>query len=315
MTGHRDRLSSPSRRHRTGSAAAGRVTRRRTGPGAGAIPLAAILAGGLTGLADAGRLRAQELRTISYSRQVTDEEFIEVEVQYGIGDLTVRGGAPGLLYRARMRFHEQLATPTAVYEDGRLEFGIEPVEEMESEGLSELPSMHLELPSTVPMDLTLFFLGGTADVDLSGMPIRALDLTNGASESTVSVSEVNPERMTSAKINVGVADFTANGLGNLNASEVEVVAGLGVVTLGLDGEWPSDSHLSIGLGLGAMRIEIPASLAVRVQRDSGFFSSFVAARFEKDGDTYTSDNWEDAGRRLEIDLSATLGSVEFIWLP
>ena len=205
--------------------------------------------------------------------------------------------------------------PPQCMRTGGLEFGIEPVEEMESEGLSELPSMHLELPSTVPMDLTLFFLGGTADVDLSGMPIRALDLTNGASESTVSVSEVNPERMTSAKINVGVADFTANGLGNLNASEVEVVAGLGVVTLGLDGEWPSDSHLSIGLGLGAMRIEIPASLAVRVQRDSGFFSSFVAARFEKDGDTYTSDNWEDAGRRLEIDLSATLGSVEFIWLP
>ena len=312
MTAARGRRRSRSGRRPT---AAGRAALCLTGPGTGAIPLAAILAAGLTGLADAGLLRAQDLRTISYSRQVTDEEFIEVEVQYGIGDLTVRRGAPDLLYRARMRFHERLATPTAVYEDGRLEFGIEPVEDMESEGLSEMPSMDLELPARIPMDLTLFFLGGTADVDLSGIPIRTLDLTNGASESTVSVSEVNPERMRSAKINVGVADFTATGLGNLNAREVEVVAGLGVVTLGLDGEWPSDSHLSIGMGLGAMRIEIPASLAVRVQRDSGFFSTFVASRFQKDGDTYTSDNWEDAGRKLEIDLSATLGSVEFIWLP
>lgn len=284
------------------------------GHGAARLPLSALLIGGLAALAGAAELRAQELRTISYSRQVTGEDFIKVEVNYGIGDLSVRSGAPGLLYRARMRFDDRFATPTAEYGEGRLEFGMEMVEDFDSEGPSEMPSMDLELPSGVPMDLQLLFLAGTADVDLTGMPIRTLDLTNGASESEVRVSEVNPEPMSWAKINVGVADFTVTGLGNLNSREVEVMAGLGVVTLGIDGEWPPDSRLSIGMGLGAMRIHIPESLGVRVRHERGFLASLDIDGFEKDGDIYTSENWEDAGRRVVIDLSATLGSVDFVWM-
>ena len=315
MTGSRASLGGPFRR-RCASRPAVRRAAASQGParsGAAALPLPALLAGSLAGLAGAGELRAQELRTISHSRQVTDEDFVEVEVNYGIGDLTVQIGAAGLLYRARMRFDDRFATPTAEYEDGRLEFGIEMVEDADTEGLSEMPSMDLELPSSVPMDLRLLFLGGTADVDLTGMRIRMLELTNGASESEVRVSRVNPEPMTSAKINVGVADFTVTGLGNLNARDVEVVAGLGVVNLGIDGEWPRGSRLSIGMGLGSMRIHIPGSLGVRVRHKRGFLASLDIDGFEKEGDMYTSENWDGAGRRVEIDLSATLGSVEFIW--
>lgn len=289
----------------------------RHGRGVPAIPLSAMLAGGLAGLAGTADLSAQELRTISYSRQVTNEDHIEVEVLYGIGELTMQRGASGLLYRARMRFDERFTTPVAEYEDGRLRFSMEMAEDLDTDtqGPSGMPSMHLELPSDVPMDLGLLFLAGTVDLDLTGMPIRRLDLANGASESEVRITQVNPEPMVSAEINVGVADFTMTGLGNLNASEVAVNAGLGVVTLGIDGAWPEDSRLSIGMGLGAMRIHVPGSLGVRVHHVSSVLASLDADGFAKDGDTYTSVNWDDAGRRLEIELSAALGVVAFVWTP
>lgn len=288
-----------------------------------AVPLSAILLAGMIG---AGRADAQELRTVSYSRQVTDEDHIEVEVLYGIGELTIRRSDPGVLYRARMRYHERFATPIAEYDSGLLKFGMEIVEgedleapwEASSETPStdfELPSMDLELPADVAMDLNLVFLGGTVDLDLTGMPIRNLELTNGGSESEIRITEPNPVPMRSAEINVGVADFTMVGLGNLNAREVDVTAGLGDLTLGIDGVWPEGSLLSIGMGVGALRIHIPESLGVRVEHESTFLTSLHADGFVKVDDTYTSENWDDARRRLEIDLSATLGVVEFVWRP
>lgn len=271
------------------------------------------LAAGLTVVAGTGELRAQELRTLTHSRQVTDEGRIEVRVRYGLGRLKVRRGPSGLLYRARMHFDERFAIPTTEYDGGRLEVTME-IEDEADEGPSDTPSIDLELPSDVPMDLHLDFVAGEADLDLTGMPVEWMILNSGASDTQLRISAANPQQMDSAKINVGVADFEARGLGNLNARQVFVNAGLGFVALGLEGEWPQDARLSIEMGLGAMRILIPESLGVRVRHEGGFLTSIDADGFVKDRDTYTSHNWERADRRLEVDLSAALGAVEFVWI-
>ena len=276
-----------------------------------------IMVAGLGAVAGTGDLRAQQLRTLSDSRRVTNEDRIEVTVRYGIGRLSVRRGPSGLLYRTRMRFDERIATPTAEYEDGRLEVALEIEDERgedHDEAPEEMPSIDLELPPDIPMDLELLFIGGEAEVDLTGMPVERLALNIGASDTELRISSVNSERIDSARINVGVADFEAHGLGNLNAGHVSVKAGLGLVTLGLEGDWPEDAQLSIKMGLGGLRIFIPESLGVRVRHEGSFLASIDADGFAKRRDVYTSHNWNRAGRRLEVDLSATLGSVEFVWI-
>lgn len=272
-----------------------------------------VLAAGLGAVAGTAELQAQQLRTLSDSRRVTNEDRIEVTVLYGIGRLNVRRGPSGLLYRTRMRFDERFAIPTAEYEDGRLEVAVEIVDETD-DGPAETPSIDLELPPDIPMDLQLGFIGGEAEVDLTGVPVERLSLNIGASDTELRVSSVNSQRIDSARINVGVADFEAHGLGNLNAGHVSVKAGLGLVTLGLEGEWPEDARLSIKMGLGGLRIFVPESLGVRVRHEGSFLASIDADGFSKRRDTYTSHNWDRAGRRLEVDLSATLGSVEFVWI-
>ncbi len=272
-----------------------------------------VVAVGLGAVAGTGELQAQQLRTLAHSRQVTSEDRFEVKVIYGIGQLKVRRGSPGLLYRTRMRFDERVATPVADYRNGRLDISMEVLDEMD-EGPSETPSMDLELPPDIPMELELGFIGGEADVDLTGMTVEALALNIGASDTDLRVSSANPQRMDSATINVGVADFEAHGLGNLNARRVSVKAGLGLVVLGLEGDWPEDARLSVDMGLGGMRILIPESLGVRVRHEGSFLASIDADGFEKRKDIYTSLNWNQADRRLEIELSAALGSVEFVWI-
>lgn len=286
---------------------------RRNPPQPAGRLLGLALATGLGVLPDAGALGAQQLRSLTHSRQVTNEDRIDVTVLYGIGRLKVRRGPAGMLYRARMRFDDRFATPTADYEFGRLDVTMD-VEDHPRESPGETPSIDLELPRDIPMDLELGFFGGEADVDLTGLPVERLELNIGASDTMLRIGAANSQRMDSASINVGVADFEARGLGNLNAGHVVVKAGVGSVTLGLGGDWPDDARLSIDMGLGGMRILVPESLGVRVRHEGSFLASFEADGFDRHRDTYTSRNWNSAGRRLEVDLSAALGSVEFAWI-
>jgi hypothetical protein len=73
--------------------------------------------------------------------------------------------------------------------------------------------MELLLSRGVPMNLDMEFGAVRADLDLGGMLLKRLDLSTGASESQVEISEPNGMRMTSAGFKVGAADFRVGSWG------------------------------------------------------------------------------------------------------
>ena len=102
-------------------------------------------------------------------------------------------------------------------------------------------------------------------------------------------------------------------LGNLNAQEIEVDAGVGSITLGLDGEWAQDdAELSIEMGVGALELRVPEGLGIRLHKDS-FLTSLDSEGLIKRGDMYESLDFEDADRRVVINLEAAFGSVAIVW--
>lgn len=264
--------------------------------------------------AGAGQLQAAQLKTVTWSRQVTDEERLEVNVSYGAGELTLRPGESDLLYRARFDYDEDFATPRADYRSGRLDLGISTRENRRFKDQSESSSLDLWLSREVPMDLELDFGAGSAELDLSGLPLLDLDVSTGASESEIRVDEVNPVAMESASINVGAAKLSMHGIGNLNVDRVTVKAGVGSVTLGLGGEWPRDGRVSVDMGLGALEIRVPESLGVRVTRQN-FLTAIEADGFVRSGRSHRSPNWETAERRVEVEISAALGAIDIVRIP
>ena len=280
---------------------------------AGALLLKLLLAGALAGPAE---VRAQSWKTVTSSRQVTDEDELRVRVRYGAGVLKVQRGEAGLLYRVLFRFDEEFAEPDTEYENGLLEVGMSMRERrrLDLAGRSSEASLELELPGDVPLDIELDFGAGRAELDLTGLPVRHLELNTGASESVIHIDEPNPERMESASVHVGAADLRIRGVGNLNADEVTVKAGLGSVALELDGEWPQGAVLSIEMGLGALEIRVPKSLGVRLHHRKSFLTSIDADGFVKKGNTYHSVNWDGAERRVDIEITAALGSIEVVWI-
>ncbi len=262
------------------------------------------------------QLHAQSWKTVTSSRQVTDEDHLRVRVSYGAGVLRLRRAEAGSLYRTLFRFDEETAVPATEYHDGTLNIDLT---RREHRGLnfgnrSSEASLDLELSAEVPLDIQLDFGAGRAELDLTGLPLRELEVNTGASESVLYIDEVNPEQMVSASISVGAADLKVRGLGNLNAEEVEVRAGLGSVVLELDGEWPRDGFLSVEMGLGALEIRVPESLGVRIRHRKSILSSIDAERMVKDGNVYRSINWDSAERHVEIDISTALGSIDLVWI-
>ncbi len=277
-------------------------------------PMLALTAG--VALAAPLPLTAQSWKTFTSSRLVTNEDRLIVEVSYGAGVLKLSRGDEGSLYRALFRFDEESAEPIAEYGNQRLDIGIDlhGHRGRNFRGKSDGPSLDLQLGPEVPADIELEFGAGRADVDLTGIPVSRLELNTGASESVLRIRELNPEPMEEAIIAVGAADLRVSGIGNFNTSEIEVNAGLGAVVLELDGSWVQNAMLSVEMGLGALEIHVPESLGIRVRRKSRFLSSFDAERLVRRGDVYESVNWDAADRRVEIEISAALGSVDIVWI-
>lgn len=278
-----------------------RTTKRVVGAALAAVALSA------TGL------QAQNWKTVTMSRQFEDTEELRVDVEYGAGRFSVRSVDEGLLYRMNLRYDEDSFEPVADLSGDRLRLGLESLGgSIRLKGRTS-GELDLELARGVPMDLDLEFGAVQADIDLGGLWLTDLELSTGASESTVDISEPNPGRMGSASFEVGAAEFTIRHLGNLNAEVIEVDAGVGSIVLGLDGRWERDTRLDIDMGLGSLELRVPEGLGIQLRKNS-FLTALDSEGLIKHGDVYESLDFDSAERRVVIDLDAAFGSVSVVWI-
>jgi hypothetical protein len=257
--------------------------------------------------------QGQSWRTVTMSRQLEDNDEVRVEVEYGAGEVTLRSVDGGLLYRMNLEYDEERYEPVADFSASELRLGIESIHGRVSMRGRRAGSLELELARGVPMDLDLEFGAVEADIDLGGLALANLELSAGASESVVDMSEPNPIMLERASFEAGVSDFTALNLGNLNAEEIDVDAGVGSITLDFSGRWERDARVSIDMGLGSLELRVPEGLGVQLRKDS-FLTSFDSEGLIKRGDVYVSPDFDDADYRIVIDLDAAFGSVAVVWV-
>ena len=259
-------------------------------------------------------VEGQSWRTVTVSRQHSGESDMRVRVRYGAGRLNIQPADPGALYRMELRYDEETFEPVAEYEGNRLELGVKSIRNnINWPRKRDSGEMNLTLARNVPMDLDLEFGAVKADLDLGGLYLTRLDLSTGASESRVDVSEPNPVRMTSAGFEVGAADFHVRNLGNLNSEVITVDAGVGNVVLDFRGRWQGDARVSVDMGLGALELRFPRGLGVCVVKNT-FLTSLDSEGLVKRGDSYYSLDWEEAEHRVTVTVDAAFGSIGVVWI-
>lgn len=256
----------------------------------------------------------QDWRTVTMSRQIQDEQTVDVEVRYGAGRLSVGPAETGTLYWIQLRYDEEVFEPVAELRGSTLRIGTESIGHRFRIGKNRTGGeMKLELARDIAMDLSMEFGAVKADIDLGGLRLTGLDIETGASQTRLVVSQPNREAMAKASLKVGAAEFTARQLGNLNASRIEVDAGLGDIDLDFTGEWQRDARVFVDMGLGALTLRFPKGLGVRLVKDT-FLTSLDSEGLVKRGDAYYSLDYDEADYRVTVDVDAAFGSIRVLWV-
>jgi hypothetical protein len=264
-----------------------------------------------------GNSRAAESgswHTLTVSRQPAGETALDVHVEYPVGRLTVGPADPALLYAVELRYRDDLFEPLHEYdrESGVLRAGLSMRDRGSMRGLEESRAS-LELSPEVPAALRIELDAGHADLRLGGLAIRSLDITTGASATTLRFDEPNRTVAERLRIDAGTASFEASGLGNAQAERLEVRGGVGRVVLDFSGAWTRDAVASVQVGVGAVTLRLPRGLGVRVDRTSTL-TRFRAEGLERRDDAFYSPGWDTAAHRLTLDIEAALGSIQVEWI-
>lgn len=250
------------------------------------------------------------------ARQLWDEKPVTVSVEYGAGTLTVLPASKSMLYEMELRYDPRHIAPVTRFDGDqrRLELGIRSTENGRNRmNGKEGSRASIALTREVPLDLTLQFGAGDADIDLGGMRLRKLDLSTGASETKLRFSAPNPISAEEVQLRAGAAELTVSGLGNARAEHLSFEGGVGSTTLDFSGEWNRSATATVQMGVGSVTLRLPRDLGVRINRSS-FLSSFDGPGLVKRDGSYFSSNWDSAAHQLTVDVNAAFGSIDIEWI-
>ncbi len=154
-------------------------------------------------------------------------------------------------------------------------------------------------------------------LDLSGLPITNLVMDIGASECEVEFGLPNPERASLIDIDAGAGEVAIKGLGYANFEEFRFDGGAGDFVLNFEGDYSEFRRARIDVGVGAIRLELPRNLPVRIETSDGWLNSFSlrgARLTEVDDGVYETKDFDKAQFGLEIELDLGIGEAEITWV-
>ncbi len=266
----------------------------------------------------AGAAHAQTMRPFSTFRQLHGETRLNARVEYGAGSLRVEPGQPGQLYHMSLSYDEDRFVPVSDFDAssrtvvlGLRAAGQGGVRVVSGNQLRQLATIAVSPRADLALDLSLGAVD--ADIELGGLRISDLDLKTGASRTTVRFSRPNGMRCRRAAFSAGAAEVSVLGLGNSRCDEIKFEGGMGKVLLDFTGVWSSSAHVEVKMAVGEITLRLPRRVGIRLVMDK-FLSSFEPAGLVRRGDSFVSDNYDRASRRLDLEITAAVGGVSIQWL-
>ncbi len=244
---------------------------------------------------------------------------LEVEISIGVADLHIGKVKENNLLEANIRYRVEQGEPKITFrrsgEVGYLtiESGDEDRDWNDDSPKKGGETWELlfspEIKTQFQMEIGLV----DGRIDLSGLRVTDLYISGGLSDADLVFNEPNPEEIDNIRIEVGLGEFNANGLGNANFRELDLECGLGSADLDLSGQWRvEEAEMDVEVGLGKAKINVPAEIGLEVFKDENFLSSVSLDRelqLVRKG-LYRTANWDDARHRLSIATDVGLGSVK-----
>ena len=253
-------------------------------------PISLIALAGLSLLLPAcviNRFRVGPTQTESETVEVGDAETARADIQMGVGEIEITGGASELM-EAEFTYNVDELEPRVSYEvsgtTGRLT-----IEHRRSEGVpfgdyeDARSEWELVFNDDIPIDMKLSLGAARGDIDLRGVTLTSLDIEVGAGE----------------------ADLW---LGDSPLRNLDIEVGAGKLTLDMVANWERDLDAEITGGVGQLIIYLPNDVGVIVDVKLGI-AAIDTRGLQKDGNTYTNDAYGESAVTLRLEIEGGIGDI------
>jgi hypothetical protein len=258
--------------------------------------------------------REHAWRTVSAARHRESNDSLRLRVNLSGGSLRLTPAEQTELYDYSMRYDASRYRVERQFDSAsrtlalRLEGGRRTLQALAKDD-EERARLSLAVARNVPLDVALHLGAVEAELDFGGLAVDQLNVESAASATSLRFGTPNPRRMRALRFDVGAASIEANGVGNANVEHIDVDCGAGALTVDFSGAWSADIDARLRVRLGAVTLRVPREIGIRARVDLTVGDFSGEAFRERDGAHY-SENWEAAQRRLTIDASMLLGSLE-----
>jgi hypothetical protein len=175
-------------------------------------------------------------------------------------------------------------------------------------------SWDMHFTDAIPISFDIELGMGKGEFDFSGMQIKDLNLSTGASSVSVRFAQPNPEKIENMTIETGLSKFKGYGLCNANFEKLKFQGGVGSYYLDFSGKLENEVSANLEVGLGSLTISVPKYIGVQIYYEKSWIASIdLPDGFdEEEENTYYSQNYSSAEGKIDFHIEAGLGSVKII---
>lgn len=230
---------------------------------------------------------------------IPDAEIADVILEFGAGELRITDGADSALIEGTARYNVSDLAPEIDVDIERVRMSTGDLE------ITGFPNINLgnivnewdlRLANT-PMNLKISAGAYEGDIDLGGLSINTLDISDGASNVDLDFSTPNQLEMSRFRYITGASDVSLNGLANANFRLMTFRGGAGNYTLDFSGILQRDAEVIIESGISQITIIVPEGMSAEVTFKGGLTNIDADSQWQRSGSIY---RLEAGGSRLSI---------------
>lgn len=162
---------------------------------------------------------------------------------------------------------------------------------------------------TTPLDLRINSGAYEGNLNLGGLAINNLSISDGASSSRVYFDAPNPVVMSQFSYTTGASDVELHGLGNANVSQINFGSGVGNYTLDFTGENKIDCEVFLKSGVSNIKIIIPENARAEVNISGGLSDVNLMGTWTVVNNQYSTGS---EGGLIRINIDMAVGELALI---